>query len=106
MHEIEPRPDLFDERPRLVWPGEEVAAFLAPFRDEDKELIGYRNGLDRGGMLRSLEEVGEHFGMTRDEVRTAEARAMANRETNPIPETTVRLRRALMGIVEPDSTDG
>jgi RNA polymerase sigma factor (sigma-70 family) len=54
----------------------EVAKLLAPLRAREREILTLRFGLDRGEP-RTLEEVGEHFKLTRERIRQLEARAMS-----------------------------
>jgi RNA polymerase sigma factor (sigma-70 family) len=55
---------------------EEIARLLAPLDDREREILKLRFGLDRGEP-RTLEEVGEHFNLTRERIRQIEARAMS-----------------------------
>ncbi len=54
----------------------EIARLLAPLDEREREIIRLRFGLDRGEP-RTLEEVGEHFNLTRERIRQIEARAMS-----------------------------
>ena len=54
---------------------EEIARLLAPLDEREREILKLRFGLDRGEP-RTLEEVGEHFNLTRERIRQIEARAM------------------------------
>ena len=54
----------------------EIARLLAPLDDREREILKLRFGLDRGEP-RTLEEVGEHFNLTRERIRQIEARAMS-----------------------------
>ncbi len=56
-------------------PGE-IARLLAPLDDREREILTLRFGLDQG-RPRTLEEVGEHFHLTRERIRQIEARAMS-----------------------------
>jgi RNA polymerase sigma factor (sigma-70 family) len=56
--------------------GEEVARLLEPLDEREREVLTLRFGLDRGEP-RTLEEVGEHFELTRERIRQIEARAMS-----------------------------
>ena len=49
---------------------------LAPLDERESEILKLRFGLDRGEP-RTLEEVGEHFNLTRERIRQIEARAMS-----------------------------
>jgi DNA-binding CsgD family transcriptional regulator len=49
---------------------------LAPLDEREREILKLRFGLDRGEP-RTLEEVGEHFNLTRERIRQIEARAMS-----------------------------
>jgi RNA polymerase primary sigma factor len=54
----------------------EVAKMLVGLEDREREIIRLRFGLDRGEP-RTLEEVGVHFGLTRERIRQIETRAMS-----------------------------
>ena len=54
----------------------EIARLLAPLDDREREILTMRFGLDQG-RPRTLEEVGEHFRLTRERIRQIEARAMS-----------------------------
>ncbi len=49
---------------------------LAPLDEREREILKLRFGLN-GGEGRTLEEVGEHFNLTRERIRQIEARAMS-----------------------------
>ncbi|HPB44221.1 MAG: sigma-70 family RNA polymerase sigma factor [Microthrixaceae bacterium] len=55
---------------------EEVSRLLSPLDDREREILKLRYGLDRGE-ARTLEDVGEHFNLTRERIRQIEARAMS-----------------------------
>jgi RNA polymerase sigma factor (sigma-70 family) len=55
---------------------EEINRLLAPLDEREREILKLRFGLDRGEP-RTLEEVGEHFNLTRERIRQIEARAMS-----------------------------
>ena len=55
---------------------EEVTRLLSPLDEREREILKLRFGLDRGEP-RTLEEVGEHFNLTRERIRQIEARAMS-----------------------------
>lgn len=55
---------------------EEIARLLSPLDEREREILKLRFGLDRGEP-RTLEEVGEHFHLTRERIRQIEARAMS-----------------------------
>src|SRR5216683_7342482 len=55
---------------------DEIARLLAPLDEREREILRLRFGLDRGEP-RTLEEVGEHFNLTRERIRQIEARAMS-----------------------------
>ncbi|MDQ3106463.1 MAG: sigma-70 family RNA polymerase sigma factor [Actinomycetota bacterium] len=55
---------------------EEIARLLLPLDEREREILRLRFGLDRGEP-RTLEEVGEHFHLTRERIRQIEARAMS-----------------------------
>ncbi len=73
-------PDLSAEQPFEVAATallpEEINRLLGPLDDREKEILRLRFGLDRGE-ARTLEEVGEHFNLTRERIRQIEARAMS-----------------------------
>ena len=54
----------------------EIGRPLAPLGEREQEIIRLRFGLDRGEP-RTLEEVGKHFGLTRERIRQIDCRAMA-----------------------------
>lgn len=53
-----------------------IEMLLSSLDTRDREVLSLRFGLDRGEP-RTLEEVGDHFGFTRERVRQIEARAMS-----------------------------
>ncbi len=55
---------------------EEISKLLSPLDEREREILKLRFGLDRGEP-RTLEEVGEHFQLTRERIRQIEARAMS-----------------------------
>jgi RNA polymerase sigma factor (sigma-70 family) len=55
---------------------EEISRLLAPLDNREREILKLRFGLDRGEP-RTLEEVGDHFELTRERIRQIEARAMS-----------------------------
>lgn len=55
---------------------EEIGRLLSPLDEREREILKLRFGLDRGEP-RTLEEVGEHFTLTRERIRQIEARAMS-----------------------------
>ena len=55
---------------------DEISTLLAPLDEREREILKLRFGLDRGEP-RTLEEVGEHFNLTRERIRQIEARAMS-----------------------------
>jgi len=55
---------------------EEISRLLGPLDEREREILKLRFGLDRGEP-RTLEEVGEHFSLTRERIRQIEARAMS-----------------------------
>jgi len=55
---------------------EEICRLLAPLDERERAILRLRFGLDRGE-TRTLEEVGEHFSLTRERIRQIEARAMS-----------------------------
>ena len=80
---------------------EEIARLLAPLDEREREILKLRFGLDRGEP-RTLEEVGEHFNLTRERIRQIEARAMSklrhpsSRHRRPRPARRLT-RRGLRG---------
>jgi RNA polymerase primary sigma factor len=56
--------------------GDAVLASLEGLDDREKDVVRMRFGLN-GEKPRTLEEVGKHFGVTRERVRQIEARTMA-----------------------------
>ena len=56
-------------------PGE-VEQAASPLDEREREILRLRFGLDRGEP-RTLDEVGEHFNLTRERIRQIEARAMS-----------------------------
>jgi RNA polymerase sigma factor (sigma-70 family) len=65
----------FDHAAPSLLPGV-VAKVLAVLDDRERTILTLRFGLDGGGE-RTLEEVAEHFGLTRERIRQIEARAMS-----------------------------
>jgi RNA polymerase sigma factor (sigma-70 family) len=55
---------------------DEIVRLLAPLDPREREILWLRFGLDRGEP-RTLEEVGQHFALTRERIRQIEARAMS-----------------------------
>ena len=55
---------------------DEIGRLLSPLDEREREILRLRFGLDRGEP-RTLEEVGEHFNLTRERIRQIEARAMS-----------------------------
>ena len=55
---------------------QEIVRLLSPLDEREREILKLRFGLDRGEP-RTLEEVGEHFDLTRERIRQIEARAMS-----------------------------
>ena len=55
---------------------DEISRLLGPLEEREREILMLRFGLDRGEP-RTLEEVGEHFNLTRERIRQIEARAMS-----------------------------
>jgi RNA polymerase sigma factor (sigma-70 family) len=54
----------------------DIRAALAKLSTREKEVIRMRFGLDRGAP-RTLQEVGDHFGLTRERIRQIEAKALS-----------------------------
>jgi len=55
---------------------DEISRLLEPLDDREATILRLRFGLDRGEP-RTLEEVGEHFELTRERIRQIEAKAMS-----------------------------
>jgi len=77
----------FDVVASALLPGE-VGRLLDPLDPREREILRLRYGLDRGEP-RTLEEVGEHFNLTRERIRQIEARAMSKLR-HPSGETGAR----------------
>jgi RNA polymerase sigma factor (sigma-70 family) len=56
---------------------DEIGRLLSPLDEREREILRLRFGLDGKGEPRTLEEVGEHFNLTRERIRQIEARAMS-----------------------------
>ncbi|KGA21375.1 putative RNA polymerase sigma factor [freshwater metagenome] len=56
---------------------EDIQRLLAPLDEREREILRLRFGLDGSSEGRTLEEVGEHFNLTRERIRQIEARAMS-----------------------------
>src|SRR2546425_6178689 len=65
----------FEHAATSLLPGE-VAKVLKVLDERERTILCLRFGLDGGGE-RTLEEVAEHFGLTRERIRQIEARAMS-----------------------------
>jgi RNA polymerase primary sigma factor len=65
----------FDAAATALLPGE-VAKVLQCLDERERTILTLRFGLDGGGE-RTLEEVAEYFGLTRERIRQIEARAMS-----------------------------
>ncbi len=65
----------FESAAASLLPGE-VASLLTALEPRERDVLRLRYGLDRGEP-RTLEEVGEIFGLTRERIRQIEARAMS-----------------------------
>ena len=75
---------------------DEIGRLLSPLDEREREILRLRFGLDRGEP-RTLEEVGEHFNLTRERIRQIEARAMSklrHPSSDTGRATADRLRRA------------
>jgi len=64
----------FDAAAAALLPGE-LADFLAPLSERERQVLTLRFGLD-SGEPRTLEQVGVHFEVTRERIRQIEAKAM------------------------------
>jgi RNA polymerase primary sigma factor len=56
--------------------GSEVEKILTPLGDRERTILRLRYGLD-GGEPHTLEDVGQHFSLTRERIRQIEAKAMS-----------------------------
>ena len=65
----------FDQAATAMLPAE-IGRLLAPLDDREATILRLRFGLDRGEP-RTLEEVGQHFHLTRERIRQIEAKAMS-----------------------------
>jgi RNA polymerase sigma factor (sigma-70 family) len=65
----------FEAVAHALLPGE-IARLLRCLEEREAEILRLRYGLDRGEP-RTLEEVGEHFNLTRERIRQIESRAMS-----------------------------
>jgi RNA polymerase sigma factor (sigma-70 family) len=65
----------FDHAASSMLP-DEINRLLAPLDDREATILRLRFGLDRGEP-RTLEEVGQHFHLTRERIRQIEAKAMS-----------------------------
>ena len=76
LSEIEDRlaPPIFEIVTRSLW-RESVTGLLAVVDERKREILTHRFGLD-GGEPRTLEEVGEHFNLTRERIRQLESEAL------------------------------
>ena len=72
---------------------EEVNKMLIALDEREREILRLRFGLDRG-QPRTLDEVGQHFGLTRERIRQIEARAMSKLR---YPSIEQRARELLTG---------
>jgi RNA polymerase sigma factor (sigma-70 family) len=80
-------PSPFEQAAAAVLPVE-VARLLAELDVREREVLRLRYGLDRGEP-RTLEEVGQAFGLTRERIRQIEARALSKLR-HPSTEAGVR----------------
>ncbi len=55
---------------------DEVAVMLQPLNEREREIVRLRFGLS-GGEARTLEQVGEHFALTRERIRQIECKALS-----------------------------
>ena len=63
------------EAAALALLSDEVAMMLLPLDEREREIVRLRFGLDHGE-ARTLEEVGEHFSLTRERIRQIESKAL------------------------------
>jgi RNA polymerase primary sigma factor len=54
-----------------------ITDILGQLDERDREIIRYRFGLDQGTEPQTLEQVGSHFGVTKERIRQLETRALA-----------------------------
>ena len=78
---------------------EEISRLLAPLDNREREILKLRFGLDRGEP-RTLEEVGDHFELTRERIRQIEARAMSKLR-HPSSDTGARDLLAVRPVLRP-----
>ena len=75
----------------------EIARLLGPLDEREREILKLRFGLDRGEP-RTLEEVGEHFNLTRERIRRlrlAPCRSCVTPAATPAPATSSASRSVL-----------
>ncbi len=65
----------FDAVAESMLPGD-IDKLLEPLDERERTVIRLRYGLDRGEP-RTLDEVGDHFNLTRERIRQIESRAMS-----------------------------
>lgn len=74
---------------------EEIAKMLAVLDERERIILTLRFGLD-GGDIRTLEEVGEHFKLTRERIRQIESKAMSKlRHPSADPNSSIDLLSGL-----------
>ena len=66
-------PDFAAERARLT---EEIEKALDELNQREQQVVRLRFGLD-DGQIRTLEEVGKEFGVTRERIRQIESKTLA-----------------------------
>jgi DNA-directed RNA polymerase sigma subunit (sigma70/sigma32) len=84
---------------------QEIAKLLGPLDEREREILRLRFGLDRGEP-RTLEEVGEHFNLTRERIRQIEARAMSKLRPIPVHATCSLCNEFLFERVSPAQLAG
>jgi RNA polymerase sigma factor (sigma-70 family) len=53
-----------------------LMSILDQLEDREKEIIMFRFGLNQGSEPKTLEQVGSHFGVTKERIRQLESRAL------------------------------
>jgi RNA polymerase primary sigma factor len=66
-----------------------VEEVLDELSERERDIVRLRFGLDGGGKVRTLEEVGREFGVTRERIRQIESKTLAKLRH---PQRSARLR--------------